>query len=95
MNIIEIVPPLAPKSMLVDSTMFYVWEVQILNLLGDNITKINSSIIKNMTCFVEHENMTNYAMWFYVERCKAEKQCASRQEKHVPNRAQWEIFSVP
>lgn len=39
LNIIKIVPPLAPKSMLVDSTMFYVWEVQILNLLDDNITK--------------------------------------------------------
>jgi hypothetical protein len=81
----ENIPPSTLESMPMDSTMFYVWEVQISNLLGNNKTKINSNRTKNMT---------NCAMWFYVERCKAEKTCARRQEKHVPNIAQWEVFSV-
>ncbi len=39
----DIIPPSSPKYMPVDNTMFYVWEVQISNLLGGNKMKIISN----------------------------------------------------
>lgn len=43
------------ESMPMDGIVFYVWEVQILNLLGNNRTKNDPSITKN----IQHVHLLN------------------------------------
>jgi hypothetical protein len=52
---LQTIPLSVPKSMLMDGTMFYIWEVQILNMFGDNRTKSDPSITMN----IQHVHLLN------------------------------------